>query len=625
MLLKGLFMRKKSLPALLCGVAFSALLLTGPGLAWAKAEAKPAETQAEVKFNPGDVDSFAGAYLAAFTADSDADYKNAIELYRVALDFEPNNLQIQERLMINLFLNGDFDEGAKLAQMLKKDPAVERVTTLALGIDAIRHGQYSKAHKLLVYHGPNDLDRMMNSMLTSWADFGAGRKKEAIDSIAKLEGPDWFKIFKNYQAGVMSALAGDKDSARKYLTDAITDKEGGAAAQDVFVRSVIALAGLEAAGGNKQKAFDAIASGEELTGRYAPFQSARTKIEKGEEIKQVVSSVAEGASAVLFSVGSALNQSVAGNAGMRDSAQEIVSFYLNAALALAPDSADVMILLGGVADGTGKPERAIEFYKKVDPSSPMHRVSELQLGLDLAQTGKVDEAEKHLKDLIAEDPSDFRSYLALGSVYADKENYQAMADNYDAAVAAIGPAPTRNQWAIFYQRGIAYERLKKWPQAEPNFKKALELFPDQPQVLNYLGYSWIDMNVHLDEGMAMIRKAVELRPDDGYIVDSLGWAYYRTGKYEDAVRELERAVQLKEGDATINDHYGDALWRVGRKLEATFQWNRALIAKPEPDLEAKIKGKLKDGLPELNGKTPAEADADKALQNTPADATGKKS
>ena len=618
-------MRKKSFPALLCGVAVSALLLTGPGLAWAKAEVKPAETQAEVKFDPGDVDSFAGAYLAAFTADSDADYKNAIELYRVALDFEPNNLQIQERLMINLFLNGDFDEGVKLAQTLKKDPAVERVTTLALGIDAIRHGQYSKAHKLLVYRGPNDLDRMMNSMLSSWADFGAGRKKEAIESVVKLEGPDWFRIFKNYHAGVMSALAGDTDGARKYLTDAITDKEGGAAAQDVFVRSVIALAGVEAAAGNKQKALDAIASGEELTGRYAPFQSVRAKIDKGEEIKPEVTSAAEGASAVLFSVGSALNQSVSGNAGMRDSAQEIVSFYLNAALALAPDSADVMILLGSVADGTGKPERAIEFYKKVDPSSPMHRVSELQLGLDLAQTGKVDEAEKHLKDLIAEDPSDFRSYLALGSVYADKENYQAMAANYDAAVDAIGATPTRNQWAIFYQRGIAYERLKKWPEAEPNFKKALELFPDQPQVLNYLGYSWIDMNIHLDEGMAMIRKAVELRPEDGYIVDSLGWAYYRTGKYEDAVRELERAVQLKEGDATINDHYGDALWRVGRKLEATFQWNRALIAKPEPELEAKIKDKLKNGLPDLNGKTPAEADADKALQNTPADATGKKS
>lgn len=617
-------MRKLSLSALLCSAALAALL-AGAGGAWAKSADTPATAEVGVKFEPDSVDSFSGAYLAAFSADSDGDYKSAIDLYRVALDFEPNNLQIQERLMINLFLNGDFAEGVKLAQTLKKDPAVERVTTLALGIDAIRLKQYAKARKLLVYKGPNDLDRMMNSLLVAWADFGAGRKKEALDSVVNLDGPEWFRIFKNYHAGVMSALAGDKDGARKYLSDAITDKEGGAAAQDVYVRAVIALAGVEATAGEKQRALNAIASGEELTGRYSPFQTVRAMIEKGEPIKAQVASPADGAGAVLFSVGSALNQSVSGNAGMRDNAQEIVAFYLNAALALSPDSADVLILLGSVADGAGKPEKAIEFYRKVDPASPMHRVSELQLGLDLSQTDKTEEAERHLKALIAEDPSDFRSYLALGSVFADQEDFAAMASTYDDAVKAIGPNPTRGQWAIFYQRGIAYERLKKWPEAEPNFKKALELFPDQPQVLNYLGYSWIDMNMNLDEGMAMIRKAVELRPDDGYIVDSLGWAYYRTGKYEDAVRELQRAVQLKEGDATINDHYGDALWRVGRKLEATFQWNRALVAKPEPELEAKIRAKLKDGLPELNGKTPAEADAEKAIQSPAADAPGKKS
>ena len=96
--------------------------------------------------------------------------------------------------------------------------------------------------------------------------------------------------------------------------------------------------------------------------------------------------------------------------------------------------------------------------------------------------------------------------------------------------AALPTSPTRANWNIFYQRGIAYERLKQWPKAEPNFRKALELFPDQPQVLNYLGYSWVDMNMNLEEGLDLIRKAVDLRPSDGYIVDSLGWAYYRLGR-----------------------------------------------------------------------------------------------
>lgn len=618
-------MRHKFIHGLLCGAALMALVATGANQAFANAVDKPEQTTEEKAFNTDKIDSFAGAYLAAFTADSDGDYKNAIDLYQIALEFEPDNIRLQERLMINLFLNGDFDEGVSLARTLKKDAAVERVTTIAMALDAIRDGKFATARKILVYKGPNDLDRMMNNLLTAWADFGEGKKKQALETVSSLSGPDWFTIFRNYHAGVMAMLSGDNDKARQFLSDAVTDKQGGAAAQDVFIRSVIALAELEQSMGEKQKALDAVASGEALTGTYAPFQALRAAIEKGEKLTPDVKNATEGASAVLFSVGSALNQSVSGNPGMRESAQEVVSFYLNAALALAPQSADTIILLGNVADDVGKPERAIEFYKRVAPESPMYRVSELRLGLDLSITGHNKEAAEHLKALIAKDPADFRPYLALGSVYRDQDDYASMAANFDDAVKAIGPSPSRAHWAIFYQRGIAYERLKKWPEAEPNFKKALELFPDQPQVLNYLGYSWIDMNIHLDEGMAMIKKAVELRPDDGYIVDSLGWAYYRTGQYEDAVRELQHAVELKESDATINDHYGDALWRVGRKLEATFQWKRALIAKPEPELEAQIKTKLEAGLPDLNGKTPAQADAEKAQQAEPADTAGKKS
>ena len=169
-----------------------------------------------------------------------------------------------------------------------------------------------------------------------------------------------------------------------------------------------------------------------------------------------------------------------------------------------------------------------------------------------------------------------------------------------------GDHKTATNWNIYYQRGIAYERLKQWPKAEPNFRKALELFPNQPQVLNYLGYSWIDMNMNLEEGMEMIRKAVELRPSDGYIVDSLGWAHYRLGEYDDAVRELERAVSLKPDDPVLNDHLGDAYWRVGRRLEATFQWSHARDMKPEPAVLAGVEKKLKEGLPPVEDKAVAQ-------------------
>ena len=148
----------------------------------------------------------------------------------------------------------------------------------------------------------------------------------------------------------------------------------------------------------------------------------------------------------------------------------------------------------------------------------------------------------------------------------------------------------------YYYRGICEERSKQWPKAEADMRKALELQPDQPHVLNYLGYSWIDQGINLDEGMKMIKRAVEQRPDDGYIVDSLGWAYFRIGNYEEAVKNLERAIDLKPEDPTINDHLGDAYWRVGRTLEAKFQWAHARDLKPEPDDLPKIEAKIENGL-----------------------------
>ena len=172
------------------------------------------------------------------------------------------------------------------------------------------------------------------------------------------------------------------------------------------------------------------------------------------------------------------------------------------------------------------------------------------------------------------------------------------------------PSPDKSNWTVFYFRGICYERSKQWPKAEADLKKALELFPDQPHVLNYLGYSWIDQGINLDEGMRMIKRAVEQRPDDGYIVNSLGWAYFRIGNYDEAVKKLERAVELKPEDPTINDHLGDAYWRVGRTLEAHFQWAHARDLKPEPEDLPKIEEKLKTGLPD-DSSSAAEADKKK--------------
>ena len=271
--------------------------------------------------------------------------------------------------------------------------------------------------------------------------------------------------------------------------------------------------------------------------------------------------------------------------------------YLQYALALKPDSDVVLVQLAAVAEQQKDAEGAIALYRRIPDTSPLRRVSQLQLGLNLADLDRHDEAIRQLEALVEREPrrharlSGARRRLRLeGGLCAARPRSTTRRSSAIEAKKSTMPKDPKAaaNWNIYYQRGIAYERLKQWPKAEPNFRKALELFPNQPQVMNYLGYSWIDMNMNLEEGMDLIRKAVDLRPSDGYIVDSLGWAHYRLGQFEEAVRELERAVSLKPDDPVLNDHLGDAYWRVGRRLEATFQWSHARDMKPEPDVLAGV-------------------------------------
>jgi tetratricopeptide (TPR) repeat protein len=245
----------------------------------------------------------------------------------------------------------------------------------------------------------------------------------------------------------------------------------------------------------------------------------------------------------------------------------------------------------------------------------LRRNADIQMALNLDSLERTDEARQQLSKLIANHPDDLEAVLALGNILRDRKHYPECADTYSQAIALI-PQPTKPTWTVFYFRGICLERSKQWEKAEADLKKALELYPEQPHVLNYLGYSWIDQGVNLDEGMRLIRRAVDQRPDDGYIVDSLGWAYYRIGNYDEAIKHLERAVELKPMDPTINDHLGDVYWRVGRQLEANFQWTHARDLKPEPDELAKIEAKLKNGLPEEDaGASAANTEKQKRVGN----------
>lgn len=565
--------------AIVTGMAISALP------AYAKQTAEPVK-----------ITSFSGAYLAARIAEGDNDLDSAIAYYKQALAFNPSDTGLQQSLMLSLIAQGRFDESLVYADKLKEVPDVERFSRLALAVDSFHKKDFAKAQYWLKLSLESDLDRLISGVMSGWAQQGAGQASDAMASIDKLQGPDWFGLFKSFHRALIADASGMPEKAEAIYAATMQDTAAGGAAPETWMRNAQAYASFLARKGDKDKALSVLDQAEAFAPGKLEIVALRDKISKGDKIAPFAAGPSDGASEILLNLATALN---------RGGGEPFVRLYLQYALALKPDSDAALVQLAAVSEQLKDGEGAIALYRRIPDSSPLKELSDLQLGLNLADLNRQDEAITHLKSFVDAHPDDMRAYLALGGVYSSKDDFRSAANLYDKAVTVL-KTPTAANWNIFYQRGIAYERLKEWPKAEPSFRKALELFPDQPQVLNYLGYSWVDMNTNLKEGLAMIQKAVDLRPSDGYIVDSLGWAYFRLGRFDDAVREMERAVSLKPEDPVLNDHLGDAYWRVGRKLEATFQWNQARDLKPDPDVLATLQQKLMKGLPPIESNTAQE-------------------
>jgi Flp pilus assembly protein TadD len=310
------------------------------------------------------------------------------------------------------------------------------------------------------------------------------------------------------------------------------------------------------------------------------------RAKEGRKAPPVAANGREGLAEALFHFGSALQQ---------DRNADIALVLGRLALYLKPDLPVAQVMVANILDAQRRYEEANQVYQSISPKSWLTWSSRLRVAANLEAMEKIAEAEAALRAMAKELPDRTDALLQLGSLMRAKERFAEAVTVYDDAVKRMAKAEQRH-WTLFYARGIALERSKQWSRAEADFLRALELQPDQPYVLNYLGYSWVDQGINLDRGMEMIRKAVEQRPTDGYIVDSLGWAHYRLKNYDKAVEHLERAVELRPVDPTINDHLGDAYWQVGRQIEARFQWQRAQGLKPEPDLAAQIVRKLREGL-----------------------------
>ncbi|MCI5076666.1 tetratricopeptide repeat protein [Oricola sp.] len=556
--------------------------------------AVPASAERGPDENLTPADSLSGAFLAAETARAENDFEAAVTYYSEALRYDPDNIALQQELLLALVTNGQFDDALPLAEQLQDGSQIERVARIVLGIDAIRGRRYLQADSALILTQESDLERLLTGIMRAWARFGGGETDYALELLDSLKGPEWYTLFTAYHGALIADAAGMRQQAENRYTVGMNSTAGGSASPRTYIRMAESYAGFLARGGETEQATETIAAALKV----APANPALLALAgEGEALASKALRVADpahGAAEVLFNIGTALN---------RDGGESFAALYLELARTLAPDNAQIQFELGGIAERLGLAERAISYYDRISEDSSFRHLAELQKGLNLADLDLNDEAKAILSHAVETHPEEYRGYLALGGVLASLKDYAEAAAIYESAIANIDTNDA-TFWPLYYRMGIAYERVKQWDKAEPAFKRALELSPNQPDVLNYLGYSWIDMNINLDEGLEMIRNAVSRRPRDGYIVDSLGWAYYRLGRFEEAVLELEKATDLRPRDAIINDHLGDAYWRVGRKLEATYQWSQALGMEIEPADAAKIEAKLAasnkpGGVPEL--------------------------
>jgi tetratricopeptide (TPR) repeat protein len=551
--------------------ALAVIAIAWPGMLSARAQAPSSFSRV----------SASGSYLAARHAGNQKDAGAAASYYRSALRSDPRNSELLGRTFLAVLANGEVDEAVKLAERVLQVDKTDRIARLVVGVRAIKQKQYAAARRELAQSVRGPITDLAATLLSAWTLASPTEAKLATESIDKLAGPDWYAIFKDMHAALILDISGQKKEAAKRF-------ERSYKLDPTALRIVQSYASFLARQGNSNEALKVLATFDEALPRHPLIVEASNDLKSGKRLAALVDTPQAGAAEVLYGLGAALG---------RRGGEDLGLVYLQLALYLSPSHALALLSLGDLYEAMKKPELANKTYERVPLNSPLQRNAQIQLALNLDTLERTDEAKAHLSKLIAGNASDLEAIMALGNVMRGRKQFAECADVYSKGIETITKSEKSN-WVIYYFRGICFERSKQWAQAEVDLKKSLELYPDQPHVLNYLGYSWVDQGTNLDEGMRMIKRAVEQRADDGYIVDSLGWAYYRLGNMEEAVKHLERAVELKPEDPTINDHLGDAYWKVGRQLEARFQWSHARDLKPEPEELVKIETKLKSGMPD---------------------------
>jgi tetratricopeptide (TPR) repeat protein len=545
-----------------------------------------AAPEAVVPAGPGELPAIAadtpfGAYLAGRHAQEEGSYRAAALWYEEALKADPHSPELISRTFDMEAQSGRFDKALPLAKKVLDLDGSDAVADLVLLLDRVEAGDNAGALARAEALPDDGLHRYAAPLVLAWTQMAVGNLAGADAALQGLDKFDGFAPLKYFQLGLLYDFAGQPDKAEQYYLKTL------AVTGQLNWRLTDAMANFYLRHGRPDQAaaiykrFVAENSGSELAESVMTYKPTGVPA-------PMIGSAKDGLAEALFDLASIVN---------RPDTSDLALLYDRCALALRPHLAVAQLLLADLLSADGKPQQSLAILTQIPANSRYAWSAQLRVAANLESLGRIDEAVAQLQAMAAQHPDRASAEIQLGDLLRGQKRFAEAADAYTEAIRRLKAAGSAPHWALYYSRGIAYERSGQWTLAEADLEHALELKPDQPLVLNYLGYSWIDRGEKLKSGLKMIEKAVALRPEDGYIVDSLGWAHYKLGDYAGAINYLEKALELVPDDPTINDHLGDAYWKSGRTLEARYQWRQALAFKPDKQDVKPIEAKLESGLP----------------------------
>ena len=520
----------------------------------------------------------AGAYLAARQASFENDYRAAAQFYVEALARDPLNMAHMENAMSAHIALGEFKHAEALGRRMLASGSNSQIAHMAVLTGEALAGDFDDL--LAGFEAGTRVGPLVDNLLKAWARVGAGDAEGGLATFDSIAESDGLRPFAFHQKALALAYMGDFSAA----DDILSGRAGGPMPENRrgLMGRVMVLSQL----GENELARAEIGRvmGMDLDATFSDFDR---RLAAGEALPfSIVTSATDGMAEVFYTISSALNG---------EAADSYALLYARLAEALDPTHIDALLLSADYLERLDRPELATATYDRVPREAPEFITAELGRADALRAAQRPDAAVEALHQLAKTYPEVPAIHAKLGDTLRRMKRYDEAVVAYDAALRLhIAVAP--EHWFTYFARGISHEREDNWDAAEEDFWMALDLHPDQPQVLNYLGYSLVEKNTRLDEALGLIEKAATLRPDNGHILDSLGWVLYRLGRYEEAVGPMEAAVELMATDPIINDHLGDVYWSVGRHIEAHFQWHRALSFGPEEDDAIRIRRKIDLGL-----------------------------